>query len=109
MGFSDKMCHDVAKDIITKTFLVKYQPTIKEGKSWYENLNNFLISEWDRLQESEDIESQFTDNEEHMIANDAMNILLDKLNVDEDEFEEHEQDVDWMRFDDIIGHYCCSV
>ena len=71
--------------------------------------NNFLVSEWDRLQESEDIESQFTDNEEHMITSDAMDILLDKLNVDEDEFEEHEQDVDWMRFDDIIGHYCCSV
>lgn len=109
MGYTDKMCHDIAKDIITKIFLVKYQPTIKESKSWYENLNNFLVSEWDRLQESEDIESQFTDNEEHMIASDAMNILLDKLNVDEDEFEEHEQDVDWMRFDDIIGHYCCSV
>ena len=44
-----------------------------------------------------------------MIASDAMQILLDKLNVDEDEFEEHEQDVDWMRFDDIIGHYTCII
>jgi hypothetical protein len=38
-----------------------------------------------------------------------MNILLDFLNVDDDEFEDHEQDVDWMRFDDIIGHYICAV
>ena len=42
-----------------------------------------------------------------MIARDAMDILLDNLNVDEDEFEEYEQEVDWMKFDDIIGHYTC--
>ena len=44
-----------------------------------------------------------------MIIADAMNMLLDNLKVDEDEFEEHEQDIDWMKFDDIIGHYMCSV
>ena len=67
------------------------------------------IVEWDRLQESEDTQSQFTEDEEHMIIVEAMQILLDKLDVDEDEFEDHEQHVDWMRFDDIIGHYVCYV
>jgi hypothetical protein len=38
-----------------------------------------------------------------------MDILLDKLNVDGDEFEDHEQDVDWRRFDDIIRHYTCTI
>lgn len=109
MGFTDKMCHEVAKDIINTIFLVKYTPTIKENNTWYENLNDFLVVEWDRLQESEDTQSQFTEDEEHMITSDAMNMLLDNLKVDEDEFEEHEQDVDWMKFDDIIGHYMCSV
>tara|TARA_Y100000389_G_scaffold160679_1_gene162937 strand:+ start:6343 stop:6672 length:330 start_codon:yes stop_codon:yes gene_type:complete len=109
MGFTDKMCHDVAKDIINEQFLVKYEPTIKDDKTWYENLNNFLVAEWDCLQESEDTQSQFTEDEENMITADSMNILLDFLNVDEDEFEDHEQDVDWMRFDDIIGHYICRV
>lgn len=109
MGFTDKMCHDVAKDIINTIFLVKYTPTIKENNTWYENLNEFLVVEWDRLQESEDTQSQFTEDEEHMITVDAMNMLLDNLKVDEDEFEEHEQDIDWMKFDDIIGHYMCSV
>lgn len=109
MGFTDKMCHDVAKDIINTIFLIKYTPTIKENNTWYENLNEFLVVEWDRLQESEDTQSQFTEDEEHMIIADAMNMLLDNLKVDEDEFEEHEQDIDWMKFDDIIGHYMCSV
>ena len=82
---------------------------LKEDIPWYENLNNFLVVEWDRLQESEDSESQFTDEEEDMITSEAMQILLDNLNIDEDEFEDHEQDIDWRRFDDIIGHYICDV
>lgn len=109
MRFTDKMCRDVANKIINDIFLVKYIPTIKLNNTWYENLNNFLVTEWDRLQESEDTQSQFTEDEEHMIIVEAMQILLDKLDVDEDEFEDHEQHVDWMRFDDIIGHYVCYV
>ena len=108
MGFTDKMCHDVAKDII-KVFWVHYEHTINEYKTWYENLNDFLVKEFDRLQDiKEGVDSEFTDNEEDMITSDAMQMLLDKLNVDEDEFEEREQDVDWMRFDGIIGRYICD-
>ena len=77
--------------------------------SWYDNLNNFLVTEWDRLQNTNDTQDQFDDNEQHMIIQDAMNLLLDKLNVDSDDFEDHEQDVDWMKFDDIIGYYLCYV
>jgi len=107
MGFSDKICHDVAKDIINNIFMVKYIPTMKKNKKWYETLNNFLVVEWDRLQESEETECQFTEKEEDMIIQYAMDILLDKLNVDDDEFEENEQEVDWMKYDDIIRHYIC--
>ena len=109
MGFIDKMCYDTAKQIINDIFWIKYEPTIIENNTWYENLNNFLVIEWDRLQESEDIECKFTENEEEMIIRDAMDILLDKLNVDDDEFEETEQHIDWMKFDDIIGHYINDI
>jgi len=105
MGFSDKMCYEVAKQVINDIFWKKYKITIKENNTWYENLNTFLVLEWDILQEIEDNPSEFTDNEEFMITRDAMNILLDKLNVDDDEFEIYEQEVDWLRFDDIIGYY----
>ncbi len=109
MGFTVKMCNDIAKQIINEIFLIKYKPTIKDNNTWYENLNNFLVKEWDNLQESDNTENEFMDDEEDMIIHDAMNILLDNLNVDEDEFEEHEQDVDWRRFDDIIGYYTCII
>ena len=109
MGFTDKMCYEVAKQIINQIFWIKLQPTIQNNLYWYDNLNNFLVTEWDRLQNTNDTQDQFDDNEQHMIIQDAMNLLLDKLNVDSDDFEDHEQDVDWMKFDDIIGYYLCYV
>ena len=109
MGFIDKMCYDTAKQIINDIFWIKYEPTIIENNTWYENLNNFLVKEWDILQENENTENEFMDDEEDMIIRDAMDILLDKLNVDDDEFEETEQEIDWMKFDDIIGHYSCDI
>ena len=108
MGFTDKMCYNVAGKIIEDIFLINYIPTIIAGKPWYDNLNNFLVKEWIRLQNVEDEIEQFTENEEHAIISDAMQILLDKLEIDEDEWEEREDDVSWDRFDDIIGHYMCQ-
>ena len=100
---------DGDKDIIAGDTGGTTTATINSNLYWYENLNNFLVTEWDRLQTTNDTQDKFDDKEQHMIIQDAMNLLLDKLNVDSDDFEDHEQDVDWMKFDDIIGHYLCYV
>jgi hypothetical protein len=107
MGFIDKMCYEVAGCIIEDFFWKNYQPTIVEEKSWYDNLNNFLVKEWVLLQNIKVETDKFTENEEHAIISDAMQILLDKMGIDGDEWEDHEDDVSWDRFDDIIGHYTC--
>jgi len=109
MGFTDKMCYEVARDIINKFFWINYEPTIDNTKPWYENLNQFIVKEWDRFQKSEDNDDQFTREEEEMIVSDALQMLLDKIEIDEDEFEEFHDEVDWFRFDDIIGHYSCII
>ena len=101
--------YDVAKQIINDIFWIKYKPTLTDNNTWYENLNHFLVKEWDILQESENTENEFNEEEEDEIISNSMDILLDKLNVDGDEFEDHEQDVDWRRFDDIIRHYTCTI
>ena len=105
MGFTDKMCYDVAKNIIEDMFIVKYIPTIVEGISWYVNLNNFLFKQYTSIENIEDNMKHFTVKEERAIISDAMQILLDNLGIDEDEREDHENDIDWDRFDNIIGHY----
>lgn len=108
------MYYEIALQIVNDVFFVKYKHNIKENYTWYKNLNEFIVIEWDRFQEAHFSENEFTDTgeeaeftdmEEKLIARDAMNILFDKLKVDEDEFEEYKQEVDWMKFDDIIGYY----
>ena len=116
MGYTDKMCNDIAKKIINEIFLIKYNPTIVEGKPWYENLNNFIVKEWGLI--CYDAESDEEDNnelseqeeeEQNQIISNSMDILCDKLDVDEDEWENHEEDVDWGRFDEIISRYISMV
>lgn len=100
------MYHNIAMKIINDIFLVKYIPTIKENKKWYENLNRFIATEWVRIQESEQIQSQLIDDAEvAIITADAMQVLLCKLKVNEDEFDSNEHHIDWFRFDNIIEHY----
>ena len=108
MGFIDKMCYEVAQKIIEEIFWVNYSPTIVKGNSWYDNLNNFLVKEWLRQKDRDEEKSKFNENEEHSIISDAMQILCDKIGVDDDEWEDHEEDVSWDRFDEIIGHYICQ-
>jgi len=33
---------------------------------------------------------------------------LDNLGITENEREDHENDIDWERFDSIISHYICQ-
>jgi len=109
MGFTDKMCYEVATKIINNIFWVNYEPTINQNKTWYENLNKFLVKEWNRLQETEDMEDKFTRDEEEMIVSDAFKIFIDKIGIDDDAIDEFQDEVDWSRFDDIIGHYTLLV
>jgi hypothetical protein len=108
MGFRDKMCYDVSRNIIENMFIVKYIPTIVEGISWYVNLNNFLLKQCTSIEQLEENTKQFTVKEEREIISDAMQILLDNLGIDEDEWEDHENDIEWDSFDNIIGHYMCQ-
>jgi|SaaInlStandDraft_5_1057022.scaffolds.fasta_scaffold40346_2 hypothetical protein len=108
MGFTDKMCYDVARNIIEDIFIVKYIPTIVERNTWYVNLNSFLLKHCKSIEKLEENTNKFTVNEEREIISDAMQILLDNLGIDEDEWEDHENDIDWDRFDSIIDHYICQ-
>jgi hypothetical protein len=108
MGFIDKICYEVATTIITDIFLTKYTPTIKDNISWYENLNTFIISEW-YLQNTKNKQTQYTEIEKNHIIRNAMDILLNKLNINNDDFKIHEHDIDWLKFDDIIYYYLCII
>jgi len=66
MGFTDIMCNRVAKEIIDTMFMVNYTPTIDDSKTWYANLNGFLVKEYLRVSNTNDIEKNIlesTDND----------------------------------------------
>ena len=109
MEFVDKTRYEMASKIINEVFWKKYEPTIVEDKPWHSNLNTFLVKEWHELQGGEGADYQFTREEEELLAEDAMQILLDKLNVEGDEFEECQEEVNWDNFDDLIGYYACQL
>tara|TARA_B100001964_G_scaffold194577_1_gene218251 strand:+ start:172 stop:471 length:300 start_codon:yes stop_codon:yes gene_type:complete len=95
------MARTLGEQIIDDIFWIKYSPTIDSNKSWQQNINTFVASEWNSVQ-NEPQYSQFTDNEKEQIFSDAKNHLSVKLsvnNVDQD------NTIDWTNFDNIIGYY----
>ena len=121
MGYSEKMCWEVSKDIINSIFLKKYLLTIDRNKEWYENLNAFIVNEWklihsieEKKYEDDDKDDdkdadKFTDKEEDDILYNAFHILMDELKIEEDEYEDHEDDVSWDRFDQIVSYYMNKI
>lgn len=108
MGFTDTMYWNVANEVIEKIFLEKY--IVDESKPWYESLNKFIVKEWniihDRPYDETDVRYElFNDDDEESIISDAFDILLEKMEVDEDDYEDHSEDVSWDRFDEIISSY----
>ena len=110
MGFTDKMCWNVANEVIQQIFWENYIPNVDTNKSWYENLNTFLVKEWkiiyDRPYDETDVRNElFDDDEQDTMVSDAFDILVEKMEVDDDDYEDHAEDVSWDRFDEIIGSY----
>lgn len=118
MGFSDKMCWDIAKTIINNIFWKKYILTIDRNKQWYENLNAFIVNEWKDIHSKEnenndhdedDEDEKYNEKEEDDILYNAFHILMDKLEIDDNEYEIHEDDISWDRFDEIIAYYMHKI
>lgn len=115
MTFSDKICYKISQQIINDIFWKKYEPTINNEKTWYDNLNKFIVEEWnlihdrDEDEDEEEREYKYTDKEEDDIIYNSFHLLLDKMNIDDNEYEDYEDHISWDRFDEIIGYYMFQV
>ena len=111
MTSTDKKCYEIATEIIENIFWKKYENTIVESKPWYDNLNNFLAKEWILLKtlnyddNIDNTNDQLPYDQEVSVIGDAIQILINKLNIDNTEFEYHENELYWEKFDYIIEHY----
>lgn len=111
MTSTDKKCYKIATEIIENIFWKKYEITIVESKPWYDNLNDYLAREWILLKKInyddniDNINDQLPYDQEVSVIGDAIQILINKLNIDNTEFEYHENELYWEKFDYIIEHY----
>lgn len=100
--------YTIAESLIEDIFLIQYCPTIQENKTWFYNINLFLLEESNRIQLiNNHILHQFTRRQEHDILEDSLKILLQVLTINDREWEIHEEDVCWDKFDDILKYYMC--
>ena len=95
------MSRTVEEQIIDDIFFTKYTPTINASLTWQQNLNNFLSSEWNTIQDLVYTQMQFTDSQVNQITGDAKVFLLARLNVSDD------GSIDWTKFNDIMKYYVC--
>ena len=117
MTSTDKKCYEIATEIIEDIFWKKYESTILESKPWYDNLNDFLVKEWillkklnyddniDNIDNIDNTNDRLPHVQEVSVIGDAIQILINKLNIDNTEFEYHENELYWEKFDYIIEHY----
>ena len=77
MVFTDIMCNRVAKEIIDTMFMVNYTPTIDDSKTWYANLNGFLVKEYLHLSaKSTDDMTEEDMTEEDIVCNTCYKYII---------------------------------
>jgi hypothetical protein len=113
MGFGDKLLWHVSKKIVDK-LLVNYnkynEKTGEYEQKWYESLSKFVIEEANiYFDNPNDKEPEFDENEQDEIKKRVFDMFLEELDIDEDDYEENEDEVDWIRFDGIISNYLCEI
>jgi hypothetical protein len=108
LGLTNEEHKDIAYIIIDNYFLKNYLPTVNPNKKWYDNLSDFVLIEWDKVA-NKNVESKFDEDDEEEITMQAFHILMDSLDIDEDEYEEYKQEIDWGRFEEIVGYYICCL
>lgn len=104
MGFIDKVCYDVAKEIINDIFLIKYQ-SFTSNKEEHVNLNEFLEKEYLLYHDQNIQKTEFTDKEISSIIREAKEIVCQKLKIDCQQVQKETIIIEWDKFSYIINHY----
>lgn len=105
MGFIDKMCYEVAKEIINDIFLIKYKSFISNKEEKYVNLNEFIEKEYLLYHDQNIHKTEFTEKEIVSIIREAKEIVCQKLKIDSQQIQKGTTIIEWEKFSYIINHY----
>jgi hypothetical protein len=91
-------------------FFKAYAPFVKDDVHWSVSLNNYVCSEWNKLDESVAyLESRFSREEESDIVMETNKIIFTKLNISPEEYDRYDDKVDWDGLDEMISYYLCLL
>ena len=107
MGYQDVYCWSIATQIMVELFFVNFKSLINadEPNLSFTYLNNLLLEEKNNILSQKQVTYKYSfDNKERdNIIYCTIDILCDKLGIDDDKYDEY--GIDWLTFNEIILHY----
>jgi hypothetical protein len=106
MGYTDVYCWHVSKQIMDEYFFIKFNSLIKEDATSFTYLNDLFITEklYILSQKPVTYKTSFNKEENDNIISNTIEILCDKLGINE--YEQYDEyGIDWTTFIEIILHY----
>ena len=107
MGYQDVYCWSIATQIMVELFFVNFKSLINadEPNLSFTYLNNLLLEENNNILSQKQVtyKYSFDNKEQDNIIYCTIDILCDKLGIDDDKYDEY--GIDWLTFNEIILHY----
>ena len=105
MGYTDVYCWHISKQIMNELFFVKFNSLIKTDTTSFAYLNDLFITEklYILSQKPVTYKQSFDKEENDNIISNTIDILCDKLDIYDYEYDEY--GIDWNTFSEIILYY----
>jgi len=100
---------NLARNIINNKIWIKLKLFLDNDRKWYINLNNYILEEWIIINEIKVDEPLLDSDEEAKIIEFCLDGLIDKMNINDDDFYKHCDKINWDRLDEILGYYICIL
>lgn len=107
---SDKEMICTAADRVVEMFFRSYNKYKKDDEHWSITLDNYISSEWNKLDDGViDLESYFNMEEESDIVMETYRKIFEKMDINQEEYDLYEEVVDWTCLDELFSYYMCFI
>ena len=107
---SDRQLIYDACEKIFEIFCKEYAPYKEKNEHWSKKLNNYIQTEWGKLDDSvADLESPFNMNEESDIIMELNKKIYKTLDTTQSEYDKYEDSVDWDSLEELFSYYMCLI
>ena len=107
---SDRQLIYDACEKIFEIFCKEYAPYKGKNEHWSKTLNNYIQTEWGKLDDSvADLESPFNMNEESDIIMELNKKVYKTLDTTQSEYDKYEDCVDWDSLEELFSYYMCLI